>query len=215
MLAVLLGAQDNEATGATIGRWIDDNFVGAVSIAAVAAVALVVTFALLARGYGRQRRKNRRMRRYHEVTVQRHLEALNAKLDELRGDVSQLSELEDHVVAQLRLMREALGLAPGDAAGVGADAASLPKRPLFTGSGSAVSPSAQPATASALAASSVTPSASPRLRRSSLVGSRGASSAGERLFSPEANQDQSAGPGPSPALLVETGEPLAYSTRQR
>ncbi len=102
------GRETGTGTGAELGRWIDQNFALALTVSVVSVATLLVSFGLLARGYRRQRRRNRRLQRHQELLVQAKLEALHTKVEELREDIGQLGELEDHVVGQLRLMRKLL-----------------------------------------------------------------------------------------------------------
>jgi len=54
----------------------------------------------------RQRREVRRLRRTYEQTLDRRLDDFAEKVKELRDDVRQLAELQDHVVGQVQMLRD-------------------------------------------------------------------------------------------------------------
>lgn len=195
MLAAVMLAQTptDGATGARLGRWIDDHFAVTITVACVATMLVVVTILLLLKGYRRQRRLNRRLRRHQELTLQRRIDTLHEKVDELRGDVRQLAELEDHVVAQVKILRSTV---------TGAGAAS------------ASSPWSMPSSSSPLSASNLRPAPIPEPASMPVAAKTGQAPA-------PASSDGSADvrdPAPprssgAPAVLVETGEPLVWATR--
>lgn len=116
-IAFVTGAQApaGDATGARIGRWVDGNFGVAVGLTIGVCVALVLGVGLLLRAWGRQRRRNRRLRRHQEAVLARQLGILQRHVEELRGDVGQLAELQDHVVGQVQMLRAVISPSDDDA----------------------------------------------------------------------------------------------------
>lgn len=191
MFAFTVGARTPtaDATGAKIGHWIDGHFTLAVAVAIGVAVLLAVTVGLLLRAYGRQRRRNRRLRRQHEAVLARQLGVLQRHVDELRVDVRQLAELQDHVVGQLQLIHSSIS--PADDAG-------------FSMAWTAPAEATAPAGSGAWSAP-----------RRELVGSSAAEGGtGSGRWREQAPPRPAALDLREPAMLVETGEPMEWATRQ-
>jgi hypothetical protein len=97
-----------DSTGARLGRWVDGNFPLAVVIAALVALVIVVGYVALFRRGFRQRREVRRLRRTYEQALDRRLDEFGEKVREVREEMRQLGELQDHVVGQLQMLRDEL-----------------------------------------------------------------------------------------------------------
>jgi Tfp pilus assembly protein PilO len=106
MLLAQASPISGDSTGARVGRWVDGNFPLAVVIVVAIAVVLVVGYLALFRRGMRQRREVRRLRRTYEQTLDRRLDDFAEKVKELRDDVRQLAELQDHVVGQVQMLRD-------------------------------------------------------------------------------------------------------------
>lgn len=207
MFAFLFGAQQptDGAIGARLGRWIDGNFATASAVAIGVTALVLVSIVLLARAYGRQLRRNRRMRRLQDAALHQQLHQLAARVDELRGDVRQLAELNDHVVGQIGLVRRGLNLedvtidlrSPAER-----DRSWRPERgPSERGPSGWRDPHEQLEVSPA----SIGGSSPSWLSRQS-----------RRRVSFALTESRATPQGPfGPALLVETGEPMAWATRQQ
>lgn len=207
MFAFLFGAQQptDGAIGARLGRWIDGNFATASAIALGVTALVLASIVLLARAYGRQLRRNRRMRRLQDAALHQQLHQLAARVDELRGDVRQLAELNDHVVGQIGVVRRGLNLedvtidlrSPADR-GRSRRPEREPSEPR--------DPQQHPEVPPAVSPASIGGSSSPSwLTRQS-----------RRRVSFALTESRATLQGPfGPALLVETGEPMAWATRQQ
>lgn len=95
-------------TGARLGEWIDDNFAFAVTLAVLAVVLVGGALGVALRGYSRQRRRNRRLQRTYDGSMQQRIDDLSARVDEMRTELRQYGELNDHLVSQVHLLRDEL-----------------------------------------------------------------------------------------------------------
>lgn len=95
-------------TGERLGNWIDTNFGFAVTLAVLAGLVTLLLVAVALRGYTNQRRRNRRLQRTYDGSMQQRIDGLSTRIDEMRTELRQYGELNDHVVSQVQMLRDQL-----------------------------------------------------------------------------------------------------------